>query len=157
MKKTHTTPYHMMGNGMVDRIKKMLLNMLWTLQDNQKADLKSHMSTLYHAYNAASNDSTGFSILVSAPSSCGGRRLPQSQEQVKSRQDYVDKLKQRMISAYNTASSEARMNADRQKGYYDCKVRYVKLEVGYHLLAKNVCLRGKQNCQIYGSTAPNMC
>ena len=70
--------------------------------------------------------------------------LPQSQQQVRSRQDYVDKLKQWMAFAYDTASSEARKSADRQKGYYDDKVRYMNLEVGDRVLVKNVGLRGKQ-------------
>ena len=49
-----------------------------------------------------------------------------------------------MAFAYDTASAEARKNADRQKGYYDYKVRYVKLEVGDRVLVKNVGLRGRQ-------------
>ena len=150
MKKTRTTPYHPMGNGMVERFNRTLLNMLGTLQDNQKADWKSHLSTLTHAYNAATHDSTGFSPFylmfgrhsrLAVDAFLG---LPQSQQQVRSRQDYVDKLKQRMAFAYDTASSEARKSADRQKGYYDDKVRYTNLEVGDRVLVKNVGLRGKQ-------------
>ena len=150
MKKTRTTPYHPMGNGMVERFNRTLLNMLGTLQDNQKADWKSHLSTLTHAYNAATHDSTGFSPFylmfgrhprLAVNAFLG---IPQSKEQVKSRQDYVDKLKQRMAFTYDNASAEARKNADRQKGYYVYKVRYVKLEVGDRVLVKNVGLCGRQ-------------
>ena len=87
--------------------------MLGTLQDNQKADWKAHLSTLTHAYNAATHDSTRFSpfYLMFGRHPClavdAFLGIPQSQEQVKSRQDYVDKLKQRMAFAYETASSEA--------------------------------------------------
>ena len=49
-----------------------------------------------------------------------------------------------MAYAYETASSEARKSAERQKGYYDYKVRYMKLEVGDRVLVKNVGLHGKQ-------------
>ena len=70
--------------------------------------------------------------------------IPKSQEQVRSRQDYVGKLKQRTAYAYETASSEAKKSAERQKGYYDYKVRYMKLEVDDRVLVKIVCLRGKQ-------------
>ena len=58
MKKTQSTQYHPMGNGMVERFNKTLLNMLETRQDHQKSDWKSHVPTLTHAYNAAVYDST---------------------------------------------------------------------------------------------------
>ena len=42
--------------------------------------------------------------------------IPQSQEQVRGHQDYVDKLEKRLAYVYDTASLEARESADRQKG-----------------------------------------
>ena len=57
MKKTQSTQYHPMGNGMVERFNKTLLNMLEIRQDHQKSDWKSHVPTLTHAYNAAVYDS----------------------------------------------------------------------------------------------------
>ena len=54
IKKTRTTPYHPMANGMVERFNKTLLNMLGTLSDKQKKNWKSHVQILTHAYNAES-------------------------------------------------------------------------------------------------------
>ena len=61
IQKSRTTPYHPMGNGMVERFNQTLLNMLGTLEEHQKQDWKSFVAPLVHAYNATRHDSTGFS------------------------------------------------------------------------------------------------
>ena len=128
MRKTRTTPYHPMGNGMAERFNKTLLNMLGTLKESQKSDWKSHVPTMTHAYKAASHDSTGFSPFflmfgrhppLAVDAFLG---LPQDTETVKGHKDYVDRLKQRLAPAYESAG--------RQTDYYDEKVRYSNHEVG---------------------------
>jgi len=61
MEKSRTTPYHPMGNGMTERFNRTLLNMLGTLDSNQKKDWKSHVAGLVHAYNYTRQTTTGFS------------------------------------------------------------------------------------------------
>ena len=58
--KTRTTPYHPMGNGMVERFNKTLLNMMGTLTEDKKGNWAAYVPTLTHAYNAAIHESTGF-------------------------------------------------------------------------------------------------
>ena len=149
MKKTRMTPYHPMGNGMVERFNRTLLNMLGTLEESQKSDWKSHVSTMTHAYNAAVHDSTGFSPFflmfgrhprLAVDAFLG---VPQDTVTAKSHQDYVDKLKQRLATAYDTASEEAKSSAGRQKEYYDGKVRHSKLEVGDRVLVEKKGHQGK--------------
>ena len=55
-----TTPFHAMGNGTAKRSNRTLLNMLGTLEDHQKADEKSHVPALVHAYNSTCHESTGY-------------------------------------------------------------------------------------------------
>ena len=118
VKKSRTTPYHPMGNGMVERYNKTLLNMLGTLSDNQKSDWKS---LAIDAFLGLNNE-------PSAP------RL---------HQDYSDQLQHRLEYAYNIASEEARKAAKKHKKYYNKKVRHVQLIPGDRVLIRKVGLKGK--------------
>ncbi|MCG8033934.1 MAG: DDE-type integrase/transposase/recombinase, partial [Candidatus Thiodiazotropha taylori] len=146
--KTRTTPYHPMGNGMVERFNQTLLNMLGTLSNKQKSDWKSHVPTLTHAYNAAVHESTGFS-----PFFLMFGRHPRlaidaflglsSTEERKSHQDYVDKLQQRLKIAYERAGEEARRKGKKYKRYYDQNVKFANLVSGDRVLVKKVGIKGK--------------
>ena len=139
-----------MGNGMVERFNRTLLNMLGTLNEHQKADWKSHLSTLTHAYNATEHESTGFSPFylmfgrhprLAIDSYLG---LQKSTDTQKSHPDYVDRLKEHLNAAYKTVNDEAKLAARKQKNYFDRKVRLVRLQPGDRLLVRNVGLKGKQ-------------
>ena len=61
VEKSRTTPYHPMGNGMVERFNQTLLNMLGTLDNHKKENWKSYVAPLVHSYNATKHPSTGYS------------------------------------------------------------------------------------------------
>lgn len=147
--KSRTTPYHAMGNGMVERFNQTLLNMLGTLQDHQKQDWKSYVAPLVHSYNATRHDSTGYSPFFLmfgrhprlAVDACLGLQTPD--EPIKSREHYATKLKKRLNFAYKVAASEAKKSADRSKSNYDLKVREATVDIGDRVLIRNVGLKGK--------------
>ena len=121
---------------MVERYNKTLLNMLGTLSGDQKTDGKSYVSTLTHAYNAAEHESTEYAPFflmfgrhprIAIDAFLG---LKQDEDIPRSHQDYVDKLKQRLDYSYNRASEEAKRSAEKQKKYYDRRVKYLRLEPG---------------------------
>ena len=150
VKKSRTTPYHPMGNGMVERYNKTLLNMLGTLSDNKKSDWKSHVSTMTHAYNAAEHESTGYAPFylmfgrhprLAIDAFLGLTNEPSAPRR---HQDYSDQLQHRLEYAYNIASEEARKAAKKHKKYYDKKVRHVQLIPGDRVLIRKVGLKGKQ-------------
>lgn len=59
--KSCTTSYHPQSNGMCKRFNRTLLNMLGTLEPEQKKNWKTYIGPLVHAYNCTQHDSTGFS------------------------------------------------------------------------------------------------
>ena len=148
IQKTRTTPYHPMGNGMVERYNRTLLNMLGTLSDKQKKDWKSHVQTLTHAYNAAVHESTGFSPFFLmfgrhprlAIDAFFGLTPPEGR---RSHQDYADRLQESLQNAYRRAGEEALKKGKKAKKYYDQNVKHSVLEPGDRVLVKKVGIQGK--------------
>ena len=134
--KLRTTPYHPMGNGMVERFKQTLLEMLGTLEDNKKQDWKSYVAPLVHSYNATKHDSTGYSplFLMFGRHPClavdAYLGLQSSDQPISSKEHYATKLKKRLNFAYKIAAQEAEKNAQRHKKCYDVKVREATLDIG---------------------------
>ena len=147
--KSRTSPYHPMGNGMPERFNQTLLNMLGTLEDDQKSDWKTYVPSLVHAYNSTRHESTGYSphflMFGRHPRLAVDAFLgikPCSERSDKSK--YVTDLKKRLDFAYKTASREARRQGRRHKSVYDLRVRESQLQPGDRVLARNVGVRGKR-------------
>ena len=60
-----TTPYHPMGDGQVERRNKTIINMLKTLNENQKSNWKKQVSKMLFVYHSTINKATGFSPFYS--------------------------------------------------------------------------------------------
>ena len=143
VEKSRTTPYHPMGNGMPERFNRRLLNMLGTLEDDQKTDWKSYVPPLVHAYNSTRHESTGFlphylmfgrHPRLAVDAFLGIKPGNESSDKSK----YVSSLKKRLDFAYKTASKEAH-----RQSIYDVKVRESQLLPGDRVLVRNVGLKGK--------------
>ena len=63
MKKSRTTNYHPMGNGMCERFNHTLLGMLGTtcMEQRQQSNWKAYVAPMVHAYNCTRHESTGVS------------------------------------------------------------------------------------------------
>lgn len=139
IKKTITTPYHAMGNGMCQRFNRTLLGMLGTLDPDKKPDWKAHIGTLIHAYNATRHESTGqspfFLMYGRQP------RLPidvvlglPDRTEGTGPSEYGQNLRKRLQDSYLLASSEAGRARRRQKGNYDNRVQGAVVEPGDSVL-----------------------
>lgn len=149
VQQSRTTPYHPMGNGMVERFNQTLIKMLGTLEDKQKEDWKAYVSTLVHAYNATRHDSTGYTPFflmfgrhprLAIDAYLG---LDSNAEKIRSHDNYAKKLQKRLDFSYKIASREADKSAHRYKSHYDSKVREATVHVGDRVLIRNVGLKGK--------------
>lgn len=149
IKKSHTTPYHPMGNGMVERFNRTLLGMLGTLSDEKKIDWKTYVKPLVHAYNATKHESTGFSPFYLM----FGRHprlpvdvlmgIPSDTEKNESYTDFVSNLRDRLDFTYKLVTQEAQKASEKQKLQYDKKVTSSTLQPGDRVLVKKTSFQGK--------------
>ena len=58
--KSHTTPYHPMGDGLVERMNRSLLNLFRTFVQNE-GDWEQHLRLLLYIYRTTKHSSTGLS------------------------------------------------------------------------------------------------
>ncbi|XP_041837251.1 uncharacterized protein LOC121637270 [Melanotaenia boesemani] len=149
IKKSRTSPYHPQGDPQPERFNRTLLSMLGTLQPSQKQHWSQYVSSLVHAYNCTRNDATGYSPYYLM----FGReaRLPidlcfgtspagdDSSDYLR----YVEKLKSDLKRAYELAVTVANKSHDKNKRYYDNRVRNQVLEQGDRVLIRALGMPGK--------------
>ena len=158
--KSHTTPYHAMGNGMTERFNQTLLKMLGTLENDKKSDWKSYVGPLVHAYNVTIHKGTSFSpyylMFGREPKLAIDALLGLTFDEAhsKSRNEYVQKLKERLTFAYNKAKQKANKTALTNKSYYDKKAKAVVLKPDDIVLVRNISQRGKQKIADKWETDP---
>ena len=162
VQKIRTTPYHPEGNAQCERFNQTLLGMIGSLNPNEKRRWQDWVSTLTHAYNCTRCDSTGFSpyylMFGRVP------RLPidieygvtQPELIDKSRQNYARKLQARLNWAFKVAKDVNLKETERQKRYYDRKMRCQNLIVGDMVLVKEKGSSGNYKINDKWETNPYM-
>jgi len=150
IKKSRTTPYHPMCNGMVERLNSTILQMLRTLPEIMKSRWKDSLDKLMYAYNCTKHAVTGFSpyfLLF-------GRhpRLPIDAilDQCKSKpsttykttSEYADTWKMRMKEAFEIAKSKTAKRRSSDKKQKDFKATLRPLQEGDRVLVRNLTERG---------------
>ncbi|XP_060603470.1 ESF1 homolog [Ruditapes philippinarum] len=149
MKKSRTSVYHPMGNGVCERFNRTLLDMLGTLETSQKTDWKKHIPSLVYAYNSTPHETTK----ISPYELMFGRKakLPidsvfaQATEETTSKTptEYIDDLKNYISTTRQIVEEHTKRAKEKQKKYFDRKAKAGTISVGDKVLVKILKYDGK--------------
>lgn len=150
VQKSHTTPYHPMGNGSCERMNRTLGNMIRTLPPRAKQRWPEALKSLTFAYNCTIHETTGY-----APFLLMFGRVPRlpvdvifgsvlDDSDVMDYDQYVQSLRKDLAEAMDIAQAVASKQLRRHTDLYNRKVRGAPVEVGDRVLLANKGERGKK-------------
>ena len=131
VKKLRTHPYHPETNGQCECFNATLIGMMGTLPTHAKRNWQKWIATLTHAYNCTVSSVTAFSPYflmfrrtpkIPLDVEMGVTLMDQGRE---SCQNYAKKLQARLKWAYQKAQENSRKDSERQKRYYDQKMKHL--------------------------------
>lgn len=150
VRKSHTTPYHPMGNGSVERFNRTLGGMIRALPPEAKVDWPRRLQTLTFVYNCTSHETTGFPPFYLM----FGRvpRLPVDvlfrsvlhDSNVSGYDKYVESLVCDLKEAMVVAQEHVKKEQNRHALLYNRKVKGSNIEIGEQVLLANKKERGKR-------------
>ncbi|XP_045568899.1 uncharacterized protein [Salmo salar] len=149
VKKSHTTPYHPMGNGQTERFNRTLGNMVRSLPARAKERWPQMIQTLTFSYNCTTHETTGF-----APFFLMFGRIPRlpvdimfgstlKNEDVLTHDEYVDSFQKDLREAVRIAQANTTEAQKKQARQYNKRVKGTALEIGDRVLLANRKERGK--------------
>uniref|UniRef100_A0A3B1IZV0 Gypsy retrotransposon integrase-like protein 1 n=1 Tax=Astyanax mexicanus TaxID=7994 RepID=A0A3B1IZV0_ASTMX len=150
IRKSHTTPYHPMGNGSVERFNRTLGNMIRALSPERKLNWPSQLQTLTFMYNCTVHETTGY-----APFYLMFGRVPRLPIDVMFKSvlhdpcvadynKYVASLSKDLKEAMLIAQKHAEKEQSRHAEIYNRKVKGPSIEVNDRMLLANKTERGKR-------------
>ncbi len=141
--KSHTTPYHPMGNGIAERFNRTLGSMIRTLPPKAKSKWPQMLQQLTFCYNCTEHETTGF-----APFFLMFGRVPRLpidvlfqnvllNEDVVDYKDFVSKLRKDLREAAHIARIHTLKEQEQHGRLYNRKVKGCPLTVGDRVLVVN--------------------
>ena len=119
VKKSHTTPYHPMGDGLVERMNRSLLNLLRAFAQ-KSSDWEDHLQLLMYVYRTSKHTSTGMSpheiIFGLNPPSIHIPELHTSA--FLDPQEYSTSLRQKLLDIRELVDANITHSTERQQHYY---------------------------------------
>lgn len=150
VQKSHTTPYHPMGNGVTERFNRTLGRMIRTLPPQPKAKWPQMLQQLTFCYNCTEHETTGF-----APFYLVFGRIPRlpvdvmfqhavTNDAVVSHSDFVSHLKKDLHEAAQIVQRNSLKEQTRHTKLYNRKAKGSPLVVGDRVLITNRGVPGKR-------------
>lgn len=150
VQKSHTSPYHPMGNGGTERFNRTLGNMLRSLPPQSKQKWPQLIQTMTFVYNCTVHETTGF-----APFYLMFGRVPRlpvdlmfrsvsRDERVADYAAYVKSLASDLQSAMQAAQKNSRLEQRHQAEQYNRRAKGLALSIGDRVLVANKGCRGKR-------------
>ena len=149
IKSSKTTPYHPSGDGQTKLMNRTIISMLKTLNENQKARWKDHLSKLIFAHNSTINKSTGYSpfFLMFGISS----RLPIDSmfpvdigvTKQKTYDQFVSDWINQMNEDIHISQQKADKSAEQNRNQYNRKVHVNDIVIGDRVLLRNFSEKGE--------------
>ncbi|KAI4889661.1 hypothetical protein NFI96_000231 [Prochilodus magdalenae] len=149
VRKSHTTAYHPMGNGVTERFNRTLGDMIRALPARPKHQWPQMLHTLTFMYNCTAHETTQFPPFYLM----FGRvpRLPVDvvfRSVLKDRDDvtyskYIESLQDDLRTAMSLAETRASKEQKHQADVYNKRVRGSEIEIGDRVLVANKGERGR--------------
>ena len=153
IRKTHTTPYHPQGNGMVERFNRTLLDMLATTTHNHPNDWECCVRKVCMAYNSSVHPSTGFSpfFLMFGREAKLPVDLMYGSNPVDERtpSEYVQQLKTSLHDAYALVREHCKSEHKRQKAIFDEKIHGKPFDLGDNVWLHSPAIPRGQSKKLY--------
>ncbi|XP_064469791.1 uncharacterized protein LOC135384523 [Ornithodoros turicata] len=139
LKQIHTTPYHPMGNGLVEKFNGTIKTMLKRMCQEKPKEWDRYLAPLLFAYREVPQASLGFSPFellygrhVRGPLSVLRELWTNSdiENDVKTTYQYVFELRNKLEETCKVAHEELERAGARYRQYYNRKARVRKLQVG---------------------------
>lgn len=133
--KLRTSSYHPACNAACERMHRTLNTLLGKVVESNQTDWCERLPYVAAALRASRSDATGYSPNflmfareVNTPADIVYRVVAPEQEPAYD--DFVESVKEKMVYAYDVVRENLGVAAERNKRYYDLKVRPIKLQEG---------------------------
>ncbi|KAI2668494.1 Retrovirus-related Pol polyprotein [Labeo rohita] len=150
VKKSRTTAYHPMGNGLAERFNRTLGSMIRALPPRDKQQWPQMLQTLTFAYNCTAHESTGY-----APFYLMYGRIPRlpidvmfhsvgRDNKITDYGSYIAKMRDDLKEALDLAQTNASASQQRQTELYNMRTKGCDIEEGDRVLLANKGERGRR-------------